>query len=462
MGRLVIVSNRVMLPGARPGRAGGLAIALRDALRERGGLWFGWSGETAEATSSAPHIMQSGRIQYATIDLGAADYEQYYLGYANGTLWPLMHYRLGLLEFRRENLEAYLRVNEAFADALGAMVREDDLIWVHDYHLIPLAASLRSRGVANRIGLFLHTPFPPPAVLTALPRYEVLVNALACYDLIGLQTEGDRRNLRDAILQHRHAQATPEGDVDLGRRRVLVRAIPIGIDAEALAEMAESISHGPESRRLIESLAGRQLILGVDRLDYSKGLPQRFEAFERLLADYPEHRSKVTLMQIAPVSRGEVRQYRELRRDLDRRAGRINGRFAEFDWMPLRYLNRSFGRHILAGFYRHARVGLVTPLRDGMNLVAKEWVAAQDPANPGALVLSSFAGAAYELADALLVNPLDADAMAEALHRALTMPPAERQERWQAMMRKVADNTTTTWQETFLRLLEDNPATVLA
>ena len=212
----------------------------------------------------------------------------------------------------------------------------------------------------------------------------------------------------------------------------------------------------------MRALGDSKLVLGVDRLDYSKGLPQRFEAFEHLLADFPEHRSKVTFMQIAPVSRGEVRQYRELRRELDRRAGRINGKFAEFDWTPLRYLNRSFGRHVLAGFYRHARVGLVTPLRDGMNLVAKEWVAAQEAADPGALVLSRFAGAAYELSDALLVNPLDADAMAEALHRALTMPAEERRERWQSMMRSVSDNSVIAWRETFLRLLEPASAPVLA
>ncbi|MGE5201308.1 MAG: alpha,alpha-trehalose-phosphate synthase (UDP-forming) [Acidobacteriota bacterium] len=462
MGRLVIVSNRVMLPGARPGRAGGLAIALRDALRVRGGLWFGWSGETAETTSTAPRVAHSGRIQYATVDLGTADHERYYNGFSNGTLWPLLHYRLGLIEFRREDLEAYLRVNEAFAEALLRLLRPDDSIWIHDYHLIPLAASLRSRGVAGRIGLFLHTPFPPPSVFAALPRCEILVNAFAAYDLIGLQTESDRVHLRGVIARHRDAAITPEGDVDLGARRLLVRALPIGIDARAVADMAESMSRGPEARRLTDSLAGRDLIIGVDRLDYSKGLPQRFEAYERLLADFPEHRSNVTFMQIAPVSRGEVRQYRELRRDLDRRAGRINGKFAEFDWIPLRYLNRGFGRHVLAGFYRRARVGLVTPLRDGMNLVAKEWVAAQDPENPGALVLSRFAGAAHELADALLVNPLDADAMAEALHRALTLSHFERLERWQSMMQAVAGNTAAVWQGAFLSLLEDAAATVPA
>jgi trehalose 6-phosphate synthase len=458
----VIVSNRVLLPGVHVERAGGLAVAMRDALRMGGGLWFGWSGEIAEATSTAPHLLQSKRMRYATIDLGKEDFERFYVGYSNASLWPLLHYRLGLVEFRRENLEGYLRVNEVFAEALRPILQPDDLIWVHDYHLIPLAASLRSRGVANRIGLFLHTPFPPPSVFTALPRYEILVNAFAAYDLVGLQTESDRINLRSTIVQHRHSAITADGDIDLGARHLLVRTIPVGIDARAFAAMAASASTRPENRRLEESLGGRRLIIGVDRLDYSKGLPQRFEAYERLLADYPEHRSQVTFMQIAPVSRREVRQYRDLRRELDRLGGRINGKFAEFDWAPLRYLNRSFGRHILAGFYRHARVGLVTPLRDGMNLVAKEYVAAQDPEDPGVLVLSRFAGAAYELTEALLVNPLDADAVAEALHRALAMPLPERQERWQSMMHWVSTNTAAAWQETFLRLLQSAGVPALA
>jgi trehalose 6-phosphate synthase len=454
MNRLVIVSNRVMVSRSQVerDRAGGMAVALRDALRARGGLWFGWSGETAEATSAAPKFTHAGRVQYATIDLGQADHEEYYNRFSNGTLWPLLHYRLGLLEFRRESLEAYLRVNDTFARLLRPLLRPDDLIWVHDYHLIPLAASLRRQGVDNRIGLFLHTPFPPPAIFTALPRYEGVVDALTTYDVIGLQTEDDCLNLHDVITARHASQATRDGD--FAARRPSLHAIPVGIDAKAMIAMAEAANEGPEQQRLVDSLARRQFILGVDRLDYSKGLPQRFEAYERLLTEFAEHRARVTFMQIAPVSRGEVRQYRELRRDLDRLGGRINGKFAEFDWVPVRYLNRAFSRHTLAGFYRHARVGLVTPLRDGMNLVAKEYVASQNGADPGVLVLSRFAGAARELTDALVVNPFDIDAMAEAVHRGLTMPLAERQARWRSMMRTVATNTATAWQETFLRLLQ--------
>ena len=454
MPRLVIVSNRVALPGGGSERAGGLAVAMRDALRGSGGLWFGWSGEVGGSTSTAPRVVRAGRVEYATIDLSRSDHEQYYNGFANSTLWPLLHYRLGLLEFHRENLDAYRRVNRAFATALHPLLRSDDLIWVHDYHLLALAQNLRRLGLGNRIGLFLHTPFPPPAVFTALPRHEILIEALAAYDVIGLQTEGDRRNLSGVMAP----QANPWTYSGETTKRPKLRTIPIGIDAEALAGMAVAASRSSETERLIDSLDGRRLIVGVDRLDYSKGLPLRFEAFERLLAEFPEHRSNVTFMQVAPVSRGEVRQYRELRRELERLAGRVNGKYAEFDWVPIRYLNRSFNRRVLAGFFRHARVGLVTPLRDGMNLVAKEYVAAQDPSDPGALVLSRFAGAAAELTDALLVNPYDPDAMAEALHQALGMALDERRERWQAMMHHVETQTATAWQTQFLDLLRNDEA----
>ena len=454
MPRLVIVSNRVASPGGGSERAGGLAVAMRDALRGSGGLWFGWSGEVAESTSSTPRIVRAGRVEYATIDLGRTDHERYYNGFANATLWPLLHYRLGLLEFHRENLDAYCRVNRAFATALRPLLQPDDLIWVHDYHLLTLARELRRLGCGNRIGLFLHTPFPPPAVFTALPRYEILVEALAAHDLIGLQTEGDRQNLR-GVMSLPAAPWINDGDA---ARRPRLRTIPIGIDAEALARMADVASRSSEAQRLADSLRDRRLIIGVDRLDYSKGLPLRFEALEHLLAEFPEHRSSVTFMQVAPVSRGEVRQYRELRRELERLAGRINGKFAEFDWMPVRYLNRSFSRRVLAGFFRHARVGLVTPLRDGMNLVAKEYVAAQDPSDPGVLVLSRFAGAAAELTDALLVNPYDRDAMAEALHQALGMTLSERRERWHRMMQRVASQTAAAWQQQFLDLLREDEA----
>jgi len=451
--RTVIVSNRVHLPGERGARAGGLAMAMREAVKRTGVLWFGWSGAITEGALEA-RLVAAGKVTYATVDLARQDYEQYYLGYANGTLWPLLHYRLGLMAYRHEDYQGYLRVNMRMARQLQPFLQPDDLVWVHDYHLIPLGAALRALGVANRIGFFLHTPFPSIDVLSALPHHERMIEAMAAYDLVGFQTEA----ATDAFLGC--VRACPGGEM-LGRaafaldgRRSRVSTFPIGMDAEDFARLAGQAAHSAEARRLKESLSGRNLIIGVDRLDYSKGIPQRFEAIEGLLTAYPEQRRRFNYLQITPYSRADLTQYRAFRRELEGLAGRVNGKFAEFDWSPIRYVNRSFSQQTLAGFYRAARVGLVTPLRDGMNLVAKEFVAAQDPLDPGVLVLSRFAGAAKELDAALLVNPIDATEMAAALHRALEMPRGERSERWQAMMAANRRNTLDHWRDSFLAALD--------
>jgi len=425
-------------------------VALREALSKQGGLWFGWSGETQVDPPSTPKIIKSGRITYALQTLDPDDQRSHYAGYANGTLWPLCHYRLGLLAFRRSDWEGYRRVNQTFARSLMPMLKPDDVIWVHDYHFIPLATELRALGFTGRIGYFHHIPWPTPEVFLTLPSHAALVNDLAQYDLVGLQTDHDVRALLTYISSEARGWIGPGGVVGLKERRFRVAAYPIGIDADAFVSDAKASANSNETKRLKESLAGRTLAVGVDRLDYSKGLPNKFAAFEELLKSYPEHRSKVTMMQIAPVSRGEVAEYRALRRELEELAGSINGEYAEFDWVPLRYLNRPFQRATLAAIYRSARLGLVTPLRDGMNLVAKEYVAAQEPKDPGVLILSRFAGAADELSGALIVNPYDAEGMAEQFNVALTMPLEERKERWRANMDKVESNTIHHWCETFI------------
>ncbi|WGD31823.1 trehalose-6-phosphate synthase [Ancylobacter sp. WKF20] len=449
MARLVVVSNRVASPRERAAKAGGLAVALREALSQRGGLWFGWSGET-QVNPPPPKVFRSGRVTYALQDLDPDDQRAHYAGYANGTLWPLCHYRLGLLSFRRSDWEGYRRVNEHFARAMLPLLKPDDIIWVHDYHFIPLAAELRNLGFTGRIGYFHHIPWPTPEVFLSLPSHAALVGDLSHYDLVGLQTEDDVRALLTYISSEAHGWIAPGGGVGLNDRRFRVVAYPIGIDAEAFVKDARASVGKEEEKRLKASLAKRALAVGVDRLDYSKGLPGKFAAFGDFLARYPEHRSKMTLMQIAPLSRSEVAEYQALRRELEELGGAINGEYAEFDWVPLRYLNRPFPRATLAAIYRNARLGIVTPLRDGMNLVAKEYVAAQDPENPGVLVLSRFAGAAHELSGALLVNPYDVEGMADAFHRAFTMPLEERRERWRANMDQVEKTTIHSWCEDFL------------
>jgi trehalose 6-phosphate synthase len=449
--RLVIVSNRVSIPSGRgAAKAGGLAVALQEALQAEGGLWFGWSGEVAEGTVPPPRRITQGRITYLTTDLARQDYEEFYNGFSNSTLWPLFHYRLGLLEVSRRDYQGYLRVNAAFAAALAPMIEPDDVVWVHDYHLIPLGAELRRLGVRNRIGFFLHTPFPVPELLVALPGHRRLAQALCAYDLVGFQTPRDVAAFVDYVDAEVGGRVGANGRLSAFGRRLVAAAYPIGIDTETFVAAAREAAARPDTKRLEASLRGRRLVIGVDRLDYSKGLPQRFDAVERLLDTHPELKGRFDFMQIAAPSREEVARYRTLKRQLESAAGRINGRFAEFDWQPVRYLNKSYGRNQLAGFYRIAQVGLVTPLRDGMNLVAKEYVAAQDPDDPGVLVLSRFAGAASELKSALIVNPFDLDEVADALARALSMPHNERRRRWRSMMDVLERNTVETWRDAFL------------
>lgn len=455
MARLIIVSNRVALPTDRLSRAGGLAVAMREALNRGEGIWFGWSGQTAKQTSAEPKTIKAGNITYMTVDLSREDYDAYYVGYANGVLWPLLHYRVGLMEYTRASFAGYLRVNAYLARMLKPILRDDDIIWVHDYHLIPLAAELRKLGVNNRMGFFLHTPFPPRQLVETVPRHLVLIQAMAAYDLVGFQTEESVRAFLDSIVDIAHGKLHDRGEFSLGERRVRAAAFPIGIDTQGFAQLAKHSAEGLDTHRLVESLSGRALILGVDRLDYSKGIGNRFEAIDTLMTEHPEHRSQFTYLQITPVSRGEVAQYRALRRELEAATGAINGKFAEYDWSPIRYLNKSFSRNVLAGFYRVSRIGLVTPLRDGMNLVAKEFVAAQDPQDPGILILSRFAGAAQELKAALQVNPYEVDDIASAIDRGLAMPRDERRVRWNHMMDVLNRNTVTNWRDLFLNALTD-------
>jgi len=446
MPRLVIVSNRVTASDSHVGRAGGLAIAMHDALRAQGGLWFGWSGHIAAQTSESPIITMGDNVTYATLDLGQSDYDGYYLGYANSTLWPLLHFQIGLMKYHSEDFRVYQNVNDHFARVLKPLLAADDVIWVHDYHLIPLAAALRALGVTNRIGFFLHTPFPPEGVLAALPHYDVLLRALDQYDLVGFQTQEGQTAYESAWQR-----------LDAGPAHAVAGTFPIGIDTAQFSRMARRAVSSSLAHRLVESLGGRKLVIGVDRLDYSKGIPHRLEAIDHFLDNNRDWRGKFGYLQITPHSRNEVEAYRNLRQEIDALTGRINGQYAEFDWTPIRYLNKTFSRPTLAGFYRTAAVGLVTPLRDGMNLVAKEYVAAQDPESPGCLILSSFAGAARELDAALLVNPLDREGIADAVLRALNMSLEERRERWETMMEGLRSNSILHWREAFLgRLSEPN------
>ena len=455
MSRLVVVSNRVADP--RKVAAGGLAVALGEALSSSGGLWFGWSGTVVErgAADGQLHVQRAGNVTLATVDLGHDDHAAYYRGYANGALWPVFHYRLDLANFDPGHIDGYRRVNRLFAHKLMPLLRPDDVIWVHDYHLIPLAAELRAMGCQQRIGFFLHTPLPPPLILAAIPGHEWLMRALFAYDLVGLQSQADMNHLTRYLVTEAGAEQLGEGSFGAFNRQLRAAAFPIGIDVDGFIELGRGKEATETQANLREQYARRQLLVGVDRLDYSKGLPQRFRAFRTLLERYPENRHSATLIQVAAPSREDVDAYGDIRRELEGLCGAINGDFGDLDWMPIRYIHRTVARKRVPGLYAASRVALVTPLRDGMNLVAKEYIAAQDPADPGVLVLSRFAGAAEQLTDALLVNPYDIQATAEAIERALRMPLDERRLRHERLLAEIRRHDVHWWRERFLSALTE-------
>jgi trehalose 6-phosphate synthase len=458
-GRLVVVSNRVPVPAASSPAAGGLAVALESALEARGGLWFGWSGKTCREPDRQPRIHSHGRNAYALCDLSHRDLEEFYHGFANRALWPICHYRLDLASLSQRDADGYFRVNERFAGSLAELLKPDDVVWVHDYHFIPLASYLRRNGCTNRIGFFRHRPWPGPDIARGLPGLNRILRSFSAYDVVGFQTPADATNFKECLA---HAEAgaiiSADGTCRAYGRRFKVEAFPIGIDTTTFGRAAKIAETHSGVVRMSESLGGRPLIIGVDRLDYSKGIPERIEAFSTFLDRSPDAtRVRPTFLQITPKSRSEIPEYSRMHADIAGQVGSVNGKWGDIDWTPIRYVNKAMSRSTLAGLYRLARVGLVTPLRDGMNLVAKEFVAAQDPENPGVLVLSQFAGAAQELESALVVNPYDIEATAAAIGRALAMPLDERKARWDAMMTALDANTIDTWATKFLGALAARP-----
>ncbi|HWV83214.1 MAG TPA: alpha,alpha-trehalose-phosphate synthase (UDP-forming) [Hyphomicrobiaceae bacterium] len=455
MSRLIVASNRVA-DIDKAVQSGGLAVALEDALQRGRGLWFGWDGTTVDEDASLGiKLQQHNGIRTATIPLTRRDYEEYYLGFSNRALWPTFHYRLDLAHFEHAFVDGYRRVNQRLAQSLAALIEPNDLIWVHDYHLMPLAEELRQQGVKDKIGFFLHIPFPSPDFFSAIPEHAWLAKVMFSYDVVGFQTSGDTANFIRYVVENLDAEIVGNDRVRAFGRTITARAFPIGIDPDSVFEMAHTPEADAHMARLQRRSMANMFVLGVDRLDYTKGLPGRMRAFRRLLELYPDLRKRVTMMQIAPPTREEVEAYTDIRQELEGLSGSINGEFGDFDWTPVRYIHRAIPRATLAALFRASQVGLVTPLRDGMNLVAKEYVASQDPEDPGVLVLSKFAGAAEDLVEAIAVNPYDTDEVAEALHTALTMPAAERRERYESLIVRVRTNNVERWREAFLDALKE-------
>jgi trehalose 6-phosphate synthase len=454
--RLIVISNRVAVPvPGKASSAGGLVVAVKAALRNRPGVWFGWSGESCETPNLEPKIVEKNKTTYAVIDLSTADFQEYYNGFANRVLWPTLHYRVDLAEYTSADLGGYLRVNAMFADHVSRILRPDDEIWVHDYHLMPLARELRERGHENPIGFFLHIPCPPPDIVFTMPRHEDTVGMLAHYDLVGFQTRNDAHNFGRYLLSRGAVVGKDGATYEIDGRTTRIGAFPVGIETAVFARVARNAGRSAFAREFKDSLVGRKLMVGVDRLDYSKGLTQRLLGIERFLETREDWRSKFTFLQVTPTSRGDIKEYADIDRAVSEQVGHINGRYGEASWTPVRYINRSYSRATLAGIYRASAVALVTPLRDGMNLVAKEFIAAQDKTDPGVLILSRFAGAAAELDGAILINPHEAEAFPSAIGEALEMPLEERIARHAGMYRAIETQTIDRWARDFLTALSE-------
>jgi len=454
---VIVVSNRVARAKSDEPVAGGLAAALIPLVKDSGAIWVGSSGETADhAQGKDPFakIEALGTGALATVHMPAKHYRGYYEGFANSALWPALHSRPDLIHVTAEDYQSYREVNTFMARALLRFSGADDAVfWVQDYHFLPLGAEMRRLQIGRPIGFFLHTPWADRRTMAAVPHHGEIVHAMLAYDLIGFQTDEDRRNFED-YLRYELGFAVLDGIVTSSRGTTHLATFPIGIDVEEFGDRAARASTRADVSRLRASLQGTKLVLGVDRLDYSKGLANRMRAFDRMIETEPQLKRAVSMLQVAVPTRGNIRAYRELKSELASLVGEVNGRHGEVDWIPIRYLNKSFSQLTLAGFYRAAHVGLVTPLHDGMNLVAKEYVAAQNAFDPGVLVLSSFAGAAKELDEALLVNPHDIDGMARQIEAALVMSLEERRERWHSMMAKLRTSSVQHWFGEFLRALE--------
>ncbi|MBA8879651.1 alpha,alpha-trehalose-phosphate synthase (UDP-forming) [Phyllobacterium myrsinacearum] len=451
MERLVVISNRTGDLENKT-QTGGLAVGIVDALRSRGGMWVGWNGEVGRESKASRKTYDN--VISLTMPLSEEEHEQYYLGFANKVLWPAFHYRLDLMDHRTEFVDRYAAVNRKFADMTCPHLREDDLIWIHDYHLIPLAAEFRQRDCRQKIGFFLHIPFPSADVFSAIPYHDWLRECFLQFDLIGLQTKNDVQNFCRYLREHSDVEFITSNTVRWHDQVITIADFPIGIDVQQFAEMAHQDDDTIELERMRRTVLKRFQIISADRLDYSKGLPQRMKAFRKFLEDCPEYQGRAEYLQIASPSREDVSAYADIRAELEGLTGAVNGKFADFNWAPIQYINRNIPREQLAQLFRCSLVGLITPLRDGMNLVAKEYVAAQDDKDPGILILSKFAGAAEELDQAIIVNPYDIHDVAQALKRAAVMSMDERRERHRSLLKQVTGNDANQWKDNYLAALQ--------
>ena len=464
--RLVVVSNRLPFALRREGDewriepgSGGLVTALRPVLQDRGGCWVGWSGATLDELPDAMQVLRSSPERFGfelePVPLTAAERDEFYLGFSNEIIWPLFHDLLSLCRFEPAYWLAYEKVNRKFAEVTAARSDAGDFVWVHDYHLMAVAGELRRLGLAVRLAFFLHIPFPPLDVFVKLPWRFPVLRSLLEYDLVGFQTMRDRRNFLDCVrLLLPDARISGKGGVVRIRREgreVRVGTFAVSIDVRHFQNLAKSPEAAEKAATLRSDEGNRKIVLGIDRLDYTKGIPEKLRAFRWFLEANPDWRGRVTLVQIVVPSREEIPGYREHRRVIERLVGEINGQHTRSGWVPVHYIHRSLEGPRLPAYYVAADVALVTPLKDGMNLVAKEYCASR-VSGDGVLVLSEFAGAAAELQrGALLVNPFDVEGVAAELRRALEMPMSEQRSRMRTLRRVVRERDIYHWLDAVLR-----------
>jgi trehalose 6-phosphate synthase len=450
---LIIVSNRVAELNENAPVEGGLASALSHAVKKSGAVWIGTRASPIVSRDRKPllELQRAGAGSVGRLDVPEEIYNRYYAGFANSALWPILHSRPDLIRTDKLDYAAYREINRLMASALLWAAQSDTQIWVHDYHFLTVADEMHHLGAGFPMGFFLHTPFPARSTMQALPHHRELVRAMLQYRLIGFQTEGDRQNFAGYLRNELGLAVT--GDFVVPKTDTRLGCFPVGVDSGAFARNAVNAAAEPDIVRLRAGLRTTKLLIGVDRIDYSKGIDNRLRAFDLFLESDSRLKRQVSLLQIALPSRSQIPVYGNLQSELAGRVSDINGRHGEIDWTPIRYLTKGFAQSKLAGLYRSAQVGLVTPLFDGMNLIAKEYVAAQNPSDPGALVLSEFAGSARQLDAAVIVNPHDIDGMAHAIRRAVNMPPEERRERWGSMMASIEKANIHDWYSQFMKAL---------
>lgn len=466
-GDLILVSNRLPTtiemgpngPVLKPS-SGGLVTALRPVLKARKGYWIGWPGESFE--ESIDQLLEESNADSGYhligVNLTQAERKGFYAGFSNEIVWPLFHDLQSRCNFDPTYWKAYVNVNRKFADAVARVAKPESVVWVHDYHLILVGEFLRTQGMQGRLGFFLHIPFPPLDIFEKLPWRIQFLRALFQYDTVGFQTPRDLRNFIGCVRQFLPEVELQRKDDEIRAvcdgRTTLVRDFPIGIDFDEFAHQTEQPEVAQRAAEIRRDMRGRQLVLGVDRLDYTKGVPDRLKAFQHLLATYKQLRRQLSLVQIVVPSRENIPRYRELKLEIETLISQINGQFGDPGWMPIHYIHRSLPRPELLALYRAADIALITPLKDGMNLVAKEFCASQ-VGDQGVLILSEFAGSAEQLRNgSILVNPYDIQSVAEALHEAFLMDPKERVRRMRKLRRKVHHENVFRWCEQFTSYLE--------